>query len=68
MQGRDSYRLDPATSIQEQKCAVYRTSPVLLTVLFSEEMVEFLFVRTYVTFQNIKKKWDIKIFGLVSHN
>jgi len=29
MQGRDIYRLDPATSIQEQKYAVYRTLSIL---------------------------------------
>jgi len=29
MQGRDGYQLDPATSIQEQKYAVYRTLPGL---------------------------------------
>jgi len=28
MEGRDSYRLDPAASIQEQKYCVYRTLPV----------------------------------------
>jgi len=29
MQGRVRYQLDPATSSQEHKCAVYRTLPVL---------------------------------------
>jgi len=29
MHGRDGYRLDPATSIQELKYAVYRTLPAL---------------------------------------
>jgi len=64
MQGRDSYRLNPATSIQEQKYAVYRTLPVLksgtvfadclkchFSLLFPGEMVGsfyFLFVRKYV--------------------
>jgi len=59
MQGRDSYRLYPATSIREQKYADYRTLPGLKsrTVFsdrlkchfsnsFSEEMVglfDFLF-------------------------
>jgi len=52
MQGRDSCRLNPATSNQEEKYAVYRILPFLLivsndTFLFSEEMVglfDFIFV------------------------
>jgi len=50
MQGRGSYRLDPATSIQEQKYSVYRPLPVLknrfcwlpqihFSISFSEEIV-----------------------------
>jgi len=62
MQGRYSCRLDPATFIQEQKYAVYRTSPVLksdtvfadclkchFSISFSAEMgglLGSLFVRT----------------------
>jgi len=57
MQGRDSCRLDLATSTKEQKYDVYRTLPVLksgtfftecLKCHFSEEMVgffDFLLVR-----------------------
>jgi len=52
MQGRDSHRLDPATSIREQKYALYRTLTVLnsgtvfddylkrhFLISFSEEMI-----------------------------
>jgi len=60
--GRDSYRLDPATSIQEQKCAVYRTLPVLISVFadclkchfsisFSEEIVRELAISKKYAFQ-----------------
>jgi len=53
MQGRGNYRLDPASSIQEQKYAASRTLPVLpvsyaCSISFSEVMVgalEFLFVK-----------------------
>jgi len=66
MQGRDSYRLDPATSIQERKYAVYRALPALksdtvfadrlkchFSISFSEEMVgllDFLYSSRSLTF------------------
>jgi len=78
MQGRDSYRLDPATSIQEQKYGVSRTTMAdclclkcHLSISFSKEMVGlfvFLFVRMSFSgvshSENIKKS-DIKIFNSV---
>jgi len=70
MQGRDSYRLDPATSIQEQKYAVYRTLPVLKTgTVFADSLnnstfqfsfqdmvrlLDFLFVRR--SFLGVRQK------------
>jgi len=56
MQGRGSYRLDPATSIQVQKYTVYRTLPVLKSgtvLLFARSL--FLGVRHLEKYQ---KKLD----------
>jgi len=84
MQDRHSYQFDLATSIQEQKYAVYCTFQVLISfsdclkchfsISLSEEMVglfDFLFVRS--SFLGVRqwkniKKSDIKIFSLVPYS
>jgi len=78
VQGRDSYRLDPAISIQEQNYPVYRTLPVFKSgtvfadclkchflIPFSEDMVgfyDFHFVRS--SFLGVRLPKNIKNSGI----
>jgi len=57
MQDRDSCRLDPYTSIQERKSAVYRTSPVLKAVPFwltvANGIFQFRFLKRWLVCSNL---------------
>jgi len=78
MQGRDSCRLDPATSIQEQKYTVYRRyftafeKAVLFLLIVTndisisekiDDLFDFLFVRRSF-FRRHSKNPIIKLLGL----
>jgi len=56
IQGRDSYRLDPATSIQGTKYAVYRTLRLMDCVLLSFFRRSILVVRRLKNLKKIKNK------------
>jgi len=72
MQGRDSYTLDPASSIQERKYADNHTLPVLksgtafadclkkchFSILFSKQMVSLF---DFLFRRKTSKKFNIKI-------